>query len=112
LSIEGYVVEKIHAEVIDEDMCKLRTVGIIIKVLSNEYRDMPGSKDDAGSYQKIIFQVKEDDPDIFAIGILFTLSLMSFTYAAPRGYSEKEFIPDEQWNLGYFIQGLEFERGI
>jgi hypothetical protein len=33
---------------------------------------------------------------------------MSFSYASPRGYSEVEFIPDEQWNLGYFIQGLEF----
>ena len=88
-----------------------QTVGIEIEVLSNEYHDIPGSKDEAGSYQKIVFQVKEDDPDIFAIGILFTLSLMSFSYAAPRGYSENEFIPDEQWNVGYFLQGIEFERG-
>jgi hypothetical protein len=36
---------------------------------------------------------------------------MSFTYAAPRGYSENEFMPDEEWNLEYFIQGLEFEYG-
>jgi len=35
---------------------------------------------------------------------------MSFTYAAPRGYSAEYFIPDEQWNLGYYIQGLEFRR--
>jgi hypothetical protein len=33
---------------------------------------------------------------------------MSFTYAAPRGYSKKEFIPDEEWSLGYFVKGLEF----
>jgi hypothetical protein len=46
------------------------------------------------------------------VGILVaSLSLMSFTYAAPRGYSENEFMPDEEWNLEYFIQGLEFEYG-
>ena len=39
------------------------------------------------------------------------LSLMSFTYAAPRGYSENHFVPDEEWTLEYFLQGLEFERG-
>jgi len=36
---------------------------------------------------------------------------MSFTYAAPRGYSEVEFVPDEEYNLGYFIQGLSFDHG-
>jgi hypothetical protein len=40
------------------------------------------------------------------IGILFTLSLMSFTFAASRGISELYFVLDEQWNLGYFFQGM------
>ena len=48
--------------------------------------------------------------DLFAVGVLFTLSLMSFTFAAPRGYSEIEFVPDEEWNLGYFVQWLEFKH--
>ena len=38
---------------------------------------------------------------------LFALSLMSYTFSGPRGYSEIEFIPDEEWNLGYFITELE-----
>ena len=90
------------------------TMGIInIKILSNEFRETQGYKGETGSYHKIIFQVEEDDvdPDIFAIGILFSLSSMSFAYAAHRGCSENEFIPDEKWRLGYFIQGLEFECG-
>ena len=37
---------------------------------------------------------------------------MSFTYAAPRGYSFNDFIPDEEYNLGYFLEGLRFERGV
>lgn len=50
----------------------------------------------------------EEEPDDWAIGVLFTLSLMSFSFAAPRGISEMHFIPDEDWNLGYFVNGLEY----
>ena len=47
---------------------------------------------------------------MWSLGILFTLSLISFTLAAPRGISENYFIPDEEWNLEYFVQGLEFQN--
>ena len=81
------------------------TVGISIDIISNEFNELSSN-----TSQKIIFQIKEEEPDIFAIGVLFTLSLMSFTFSGPRGYSKIEFIPDEEWNLGYFINGLEFRN--
>ena len=84
------------------------TVGIEIEIISNEYEEFPGHQDSNSQSQKIVFQVKEEEPDIWAIGVLFTLSLMSFTFASPRGYSETEFVPDEEWNLAYFLDGLEF----
>jgi hypothetical protein len=88
------------------------TIGLVnISILSNEFQETPGYEGETGSYHKIVFQIVEDEPDISAIGILFSLSLMSFTYAAPRGYSENEFMADEDWQLGYFIHGLEFENG-
>jgi len=80
-------------------------VGIPIEIISNEYTEFHGNE-----HQKIIFQIKEDEADLFAFSILFTLSLLSFTYAAPRGYSENEFILDEEWNLEYFLDGLKFEN--
>lgn len=86
------------------------TVGIEIEIISNEYNEFPGYQDSNNQYQKIVFQIKEEEPDIWAIGVIFTLSLMSFTFAAPRGYSEIEFIPDEEWNLAYFLDCLEFTR--
>ena len=46
----------------------------------------------------------------WACMVCFPLSLMSFTFSGPRGYSEIEFIPDEEWNLGYFVNGLEFRN--
>ena len=87
------------------------TVGTRIEIISNDYIETPGYEDSKNTYQKIVFQIKEEEPDIFAIGVLFTLSLMSFTFSAPRGLSEIDFVPDEEWNLEHFVQGLEFKLG-
>ena len=84
------------------------TIGILLEILSNEFKEMPGFGDTVNSYQEIVFKITEEEPDLWAIGVLYTLSLMSFSFAAPRGYSAEYFIPDEQWNLGYFVQGLSF----
>ena len=81
------------------------TIGITIDIISNEFEEFAGN-----THQKIVFQIQEEEPDIFAIGVLFALSLMSFTFSGPRGYSEIEFVPDEEWNLGYFVNGLEFRH--
>jgi hypothetical protein len=81
------------------------TIGITIDIISNEFEEFAGN-----THQKIVFQIQEEEPDIFAIGVLFALSLMSFTFSGPRGYSEIEFVPDEEWKLGYFVNGLEFRR--
>ena len=82
------------------------TVGMPIDIISNDFEEFHGSE-----HQKIVFQIKDEEPDLFAFGILFSLSLMSFSFAAPRGYSENHFVPDEEWNLEYFLQGLEFRYG-
>ena len=81
------------------------TVGIPIEIISNEFREIADN-----TYHRIVFRIKEEEPDLWAIGILFTLSLMSFSFSAPRGISEMHFIPDEEWNFEYFVQGLEFEN--
>ncbi len=81
------------------------TIGIPIEIVSNELNEIC-----TNTHHKIVFQIKEEEPDLWAFGVLFTLSLMSFTFAAPRGYSEIEFIPDEEWNIEYFVQGLGFEN--
>ena len=80
-------------------------IGISLDIISNEFNEFVGN-----TSHKIVFQIQEEEPDILAIGILFTLLLMSFTFSGPRGYSEIEFVPDEEWNLGYFINGLEFRN--
>ena len=84
------------------------TIGIPIEIISNDYEEIPAVEDTVSTYQEIVFQIKEDEPDDWAIGVLFTLSLMSFSFAAPRGMSEIYFIPDEDWRLEYFLQGIRY----
>jgi hypothetical protein len=85
------------------------TIGIELEILSNDFQTLPGADENTpNTYQDILFQIKEEEPDLSAIGVLYALSLMSFSFAAPRGYSAEHFIPDEEWGLGYFVQGLEF----
>ena len=81
-------------------------------MLENEYQELPLNSGEVNSSHKIVFQITEEEPDISSIGVLFALALMSFTYAAPRGYSFNDFIPDEEYNLGYFLEGLHFENGV
>ena|ERR1017187_9021084 len=84
------------------------TIGIELEELENEYQEHPLSTGETNSLHKIIFQITEEEPDLSSIGVLFAISLMSFTYAAPRGYSFNDFIPDEEYNIGYFLEGLHF----
>jgi hypothetical protein len=87
------------------------TIGIELEVLENEYQELPLDDGTVNSFHKVVFQINEEEPDLSSIGVL-ALALMSFTYAAPRGYSFNDFIPDEEYNLGYFLEGLHFERGV
>ena len=86
------------------------TIGIPIEIISNDYQETPAIENTVNTYQEIVFQIKEDDPDPddWAIGVLFALSLMSFSFAAPRGISEMYFVPDEDWTLEYFLEGLQY----
>jgi len=88
------------------------TVGIFnMTIVSNDFDETPGYEDSVNTHQEIVFTVDEDEPEIYAVGILFCLAMMSFADAAPRGYSENYFVPDEDWNLGYFIDGLKYRYG-
>jgi hypothetical protein len=82
-----------------------------LEVLQNEYHETMLTDGTVNSSHKIVFQITEAEPDISAIVVLYALALMAFTYAAPREYTFDDFIPDEEYNLGYFFEGLHFEHG-
>ena len=74
------------------------TIGIPTEIKSNEFNEIH-----TNTHHKIVFQIKEEEPDLWAFGVLFTLSLMSFTFAAPRGISENYFIPFKVVSLFRFL---------
>ena len=55
------------------------TIGIPLKILTNEFEEFSGNTN-----HKIVFQIIEDEPDIFAFGVLFALSLMSFHFCSSK----------------------------
>jgi hypothetical protein len=101
-------------EILMENNISLRllyeTVGIKIRIISDDYHEIPTGMDVNNTYHKIVFQIEEEEPDIFAFGVLFTLSLSSFVSSAPWGISEINFIEGEDWNIDYFMNGLEFKN--
>jgi hypothetical protein len=86
-------------------------VGTEIKVLSNDYEEYPLTDASPNTYQEIVFQIIDEEPDIGAIPILYTLSMLSFSDAKPRGFSDIDFDKDDDWEIGYFVHGLEFKFG-
>ncbi len=70
------------------------TIGLFdMKIISNEYSETPGYEDRFNSVHEIVFKVYEEEPEMYAKGILFCLAMMSFADTAPRGFSENHFIP-------------------
>ncbi len=49
------------------------TVGIPIEIISNDFKELPGFEGSVNTHQDIVFQIKKEEPDLWAIGILFTL---------------------------------------
>lgn len=102
----------------DQNMEKLagfrlleETIGIPIEIISNEYEEIPGYEDSINTYQTIVFQIKEEEPDDSAVGVLLALAFMSFSFSAPRGMSQIEYDPNEEWTLGHFLNGLKYQHG-
>ncbi|MCC7381753.1 MAG: hypothetical protein IT384_07975 [Deltaproteobacteria bacterium] len=59
---------------------------------------------------------REDGDDVESVawgafGFIFVLATLSFADARPRGYSEKEFVADDEFTVADLLAHLRFERG-
>ncbi len=48
------------------------TIGISIKIISDEFSEVS-----TNTFHKVVFQIKEEEHDIFAVGILFNRNVES-----------------------------------
>ena len=64
----------------------------------------------------LIFTADDEDVDPReiaewgAFGFLFVIATLSFHDARPRGYSEKDFLPDDEFTVTDFFEGLSFRQ--
>ncbi|MDZ7762512.1 MAG: hypothetical protein U5L00_19970 [Desulfovermiculus sp.] len=85
-------------------------VGSDFDVIINDYNEIDSHTDKITS-QQIVFQFIEDEPDLFAFDLLFTLGLMSYIDAQPVGISHHHYNRNDEWGIEKFLKCLRFERG-
>lgn len=56
-------------------------------------------------------RVDEDDVEPWAFGIVFALGVLSFSDARPRGYSEVDFVDEDEWSIPDMLRHLHFRGG-
>ncbi|HEX6006182.1 MAG TPA: hypothetical protein VFZ14_19480 [Burkholderiales bacterium] len=54
---------------------------------------------------------REDVVEWGALGFLFAVGVFSFADARPRGFSEVEFNPNDEFRLADFVAALKFRNG-
>jgi hypothetical protein len=57
---------------------------------------------------------EEDRADVVewgALGFLFTIAVLSFVDARPRGFSERDYVERDQFQVADFLAGLQFRHG-
>ena len=65
----------------------------------------------------LIFTADDEDVDPGeiaewgAFGFLFVIATLSFHDARPRGYSEKDFLPGDEFTVTDFFEGLSYGQG-
>lgn len=65
---------------------------------------------------ELIFTADDEDVDPGdmaewgAFGFLFAIATLSFQDARPRGYSEKDFLPDDEFTVTDFFEGLSYRQ--
>lgn len=66
-------------------------------------RDAGVDGDDEDDYSNVI--------ESCAWGLIFAFGVLSFADARPRGFSDIEFVEEDDWRVGDMLRHLRFERG-
>jgi len=88
---------------------------VLFRVLDTDTESAP-DKENVAVRADLIFTSDEEDTDPAdvaewgAFGFLYTLASLSFTDARPRGYSENEFLPDDQFTVSDFFECLSYRQ--
>lgn len=96
---------------------------VSFRIEEEEVLDSPGDEAEFGMRVRLRFvadegeadldeeDVAEDTAEWGSFGFLFTLAVLSFAEAKPRGYSEVEYQERDDFRLSDFMEHLRFVRG-
>lgn len=84
----------------------LTTLGIELEVLGTEVQ--PTTEDVVTTVR---FLIPEEDRSYCEFQILFSLAMLSFADARPRGASGIDFEDDDAWTLDDFFDALSYRQG-
>ena len=71
-------------------------------------------KENVEASVELIFTAEDEDVDPAdiaewgAFGFLFAIAILSFHDARPRGYSEKDFLPEDEFTVTDFFESLSY----
>lgn len=54
---------------------------------------------------------EDDDVEFAAMGLIYAIGLFSFADARPRGVSDMDFLPTDEWSVADMLRHLRFEQG-
>jgi hypothetical protein len=67
--------------------------------------------DSGGSQSKITLKVTEEDIQWCAFGLIYSIAVLSFADARPRGMSDIDFEDDDEFSVKDFFECLHYEYG-
>jgi hypothetical protein len=104
---------------------ELIRAGLLVsfRILKEEVLDAPADEAEFGMRIRLKFTADEDETDLDedevaestaewgSFGFIFTLAVLSFIDAKPRGTSEAEYLEGDELKLSDFVERLRFVRG-
>jgi hypothetical protein len=98
---------------------KLLETGTLVEfdIVETKIEESPGGDETIVRIDLLLGEQEEDDDERSAdhewgaFGFIFCLALLSFADARPRGYSEQEFVEQDELEVADLLDHLRYERG-
>lgn len=78
------------------------------EVTSSEIRPTAGNDN---FVVRIEMQIEDEGVEHMSLPVIFTLAMLSFSDARPRGFSSKEFAEEDEFTVADMLRHLTFESG-
>lgn len=103
-----------HPMPIDPATVKLLESAALVRITIDKTEKKPTSAEDWHMHvEGRLGDSEEDENDVEwgALGFLYAVAVLSFADARPRGASDRDFVPDDEFHVVDLFEHLRFQRG-